>query len=415
MVRRSRTRLYVALSVFVLLVGAGVYTFVRYKAPAEDHAVRFVPADASAYVHVFLKPSTSQRQALRSLLERFPRTDEEEEAKTFVNDLLQTALGRFDIDVDDRAGEWLGDEAAAYLSAPGENGLPTLIFAVEDEGQARAELQDQLDEQLGANLAMTYVDGFMLIGHPDSVDASVEAQESGSLSDDESFTLLQRELDPHRIASIFVRDPLASARGIGVVTRGVNLLPQEPMLGTVAVRDDAIVLDVAGGGTGNPRLPVDGYLTAGLGGAEGSFELDLPTTERAEAIVGLAESAVSVLGVDVERSAEGFSVSLPRPLSAVDVRANGTSVAVSTGVDPSEPAPMPAELRESADEALGEGFEPQVAVDLTGVPAPVREALTSRLPTPFGVVGGQTSTLHLGVRDAREYGVTRLVVSFSDA
>src|SRR3712207_8227439 len=69
----------------------------------------FRSKDAAVYVHAFVRPSTEQRRALQALLERFPQTDDEEEAEEFAERLFEVVA------------RWFGDRKSTRLNSSHAN------------------------------------------------------------------------------------------------------------------------------------------------------------------------------------------------------------------------------------------------------------------------------------------------------
>lgn len=352
-----------------LLAGAGIFINFRLRAPAEDHAIELVPADARAYLHVFLKPSTSQRRALQDLLARFPQTDEDDEAKKFVSDVLHEALARFDIAIGDDAGEWLGNEAAAYV--PAETTAPVVLLEVDDEDDARAELGEALGERPDAP-PIAFVDGFAVIPIDD---APVIPSEDGSLSDVGAYRDLVDDLDAHRLA-LFYSPGLTGS----------------PAAATLRVTPSAVVVDAVTDGPLETFPSARGFMIADFAGVNGALSIELPPGVSARAVEAAARAAV--------------------PTAAIDRQ--GQTLTATVG-EPRSPDDIPARLADASDESLGAGFGTTLAIDASGLPSALRAPLLQEQDDYLRPLLEQFLTLNLGVKEVASKTIVRLVITFSSA
>jgi hypothetical protein len=146
--------------------------------------------------------------------------------------LLSDLLSRFNVDVGEDAGEWLGEEAAAFLSS-GETS-PTILLSIDDPDAARSALT----EAVGNEVAMVQTDGFMVIG-----EEPVAADES-SLAESDAYLDLAEVLDEHRVGLVYLSEDFEATELIGDEI-GDGLLPPGRSVTTLAVRDDALLLDAS--------------------------------------------------------------------------------------------------------------------------------------------------------------------------
>jgi hypothetical protein len=142
-------RLVIALTALLTITGAVVvagYLFVF--GGAVDREARVAPADSTAYVTLYLTPSTGQRLNLAAVLGKLPGFEDPANLDQKFNDLIQRlfALGGLDYGADLKP--WLGDQAAVAISAsPGLLADPSgagsevlLLVDVKDTAAARAAL-----------------------------------------------------------------------------------------------------------------------------------------------------------------------------------------------------------------------------------------------------------------------------------
>ena len=368
---RSKRGRFLSFAALLAIVVAGLFAWTRYRAPATDHAIQLVPANARAYLHVFLKPSTQQRRALRSLLELFPETDEEEEAESFVDDVLRETLARVGLDVSRDAAEWLGNEAAIYLIPEQED--PVAVLAVDDDDRALEDLADAVPDGVQVEI----VDDFVVIGSAAAIDASAAAADGESLAESRRYEVFKSELDPHHIASLFVQDLDLPSK----LHRAVGLPPDPAAALSMGVTEDGVFVDVITSGL-YTSLPITGYASVGPLGVKGA--IDMPAS----------------LGQVLPEYVPGLS-ELPPAFNPI--RADSR-----TG-----PAPIPAGPREAAEDRL-DGYAPKLSVDLSALPPLIRNALADRLPAEYRRLILQVRTVDLGMklRGALEW--DRLVVTFGD-
>jgi hypothetical protein len=378
-----------------LLAGAVVYVNVRLRSPAVDHAIRFVPADADAYLHVFLKPSTQQRRELQSLLEAFPETDDDAEAETFVSELLTGSLERLGVAVDENAGEWLGNEAATYL--PDGSRDPVVLLEVEDEGAARAGLKEVVED----GSALVFTDGFAIIspGQQEWLDASAAAD--GSLGEAPAYRSLIGELTDHRIALLYTDGSVGP-----VDRRGAAVL---------YVRGSTVVLDVATGGGADLTNLLRGYLIASITGARGVLTLDTASRSDTRAIVDAVAVASSELGLPVQRAGNDLVVSAPSPFPEMVMVDSAQGLVVRVGDARGAEGEVPAALGQAARRRLGPAYEPTLVVDATSLPAGARTLLLRGETGTFAPILERFLTLNLGFRRGPIHGFMRLIVTFGDA
>lgn len=355
--------------VAALAASAGIYVNHRLNSAATDHAVELVPADARLYLHVFLKPSTSQRRALQDLLDRFPQTDEDDEASTFVSDLLREALARFDVPVDGDAGEWLGNEAAAYL--PSGTSSPVVLLEIDDEELARTELESALTAHDRAT--MQFVDDFVVIGEPDAIRVP---ERGGSLGGSTGYRDLVDELGRHRIALLFT----ASAAGAPIAT-------------VLRVTPSSIVVDAVTPDRATTTLrTVRGFLVASLTGVRGALSIELP---RGITPATIEDAIVGTLP----------NLSLAR---------NGKTLTVTVG-GAGTTERIPADLVAAAEARLGDGFDATVAIDASAFPAAARSPLLAGSDVEFRPLLERFLTFNLGVREGASHTHARLVITFASA
>ena len=106
-------------------------------------ATELVPAGAVVYGEANLRPEGDQKQAIDSILSRFPGGGE---AGDKLKDLIEKGLNESDAPISFKKDiePWLGDEAAFFAGGVGQNGrleASAGLIATDDEGKARDALE----------------------------------------------------------------------------------------------------------------------------------------------------------------------------------------------------------------------------------------------------------------------------------
>lgn len=247
--------------VVVAVAGAATVVVLRRLGPPGDTAARLVPADALAYVSVYLRPSLEQRKQLRSFLEAAGVADSDDEAGEVVGALADEAVAGLGLSFADDVQPWAGDQIAAFFVPSAAGGRPAgaVMIAADDIAGARAAADAVLAraggrvEQGGryrnaGTVATTIVDGWLVAGDEPAVRGALRAVEGASLQDEERFTEAISDLEDDRLALGYLDGgQLGRSSTLGFVgaatTAGVVL----------SARDGALVLRTASdGGIGLP-------------------------------------------------------------------------------------------------------------------------------------------------------------------
>jgi hypothetical protein len=248
--------------VVAAVASAATVVVLRRLGPPGDTAARLVPANALAYVNVYLRPSVEQRKQLRSFLEAAGVADSDHEAGEVVGALAEEAVAAVGLSFADDVQPWAGDQIAAFFVPSVEGGRPAgaVMIAADDVGGARAAADAVLAraggrvEQVGAGyrhagtIATTIVDGWLVAGDEAAVRGALRAVEGASLQDEQRFTEAISDLEDDRLALGYLDGgQLGRSSTLGFVgaatTAGVVL----------TARDEALVLRTASdGGIGLP-------------------------------------------------------------------------------------------------------------------------------------------------------------------
>jgi hypothetical protein len=261
-----------------VLIAAGTFAAGAFLTAAEDAAIELAPRDTIVYANAFLNPATSQKQAIRDLLENFPRANTPEKAESELDDLLNQLFAAEQISWTEDVKPWLGDQIAAFVSAPNVSAAampdPPVAFMIEteDENATRALLQ-KLAEGEPAELvqdrsyegvdylyngvdgdAWGIVEGFLVGGTDAGFKKAVDATQERSLADSERFENALAPLTDRYVALMYfdakpMFDAIEESGQIppGFFTENAALAQaQRPAAAVMYARSDAIVVDAFG-------------------------------------------------------------------------------------------------------------------------------------------------------------------------
>lgn len=213
-----RTKISVLLCAALFLTATGVFVLWLFAKPAEDNIVGFVPAESIAYVHLYLKPSTKQRMAIRDLLERLPLDADARSLKEALGRLLDPVLAVSGMNFKDDVSPWLGNQMG-FFSLPGGQGEAVLLEIAEG-------LQDQAGHAAGKvtsdrlQIAAKIVEDVLIIGVPVAVTAAAGVGSAGSsLASSETYERAVELLPDDRTLTVYAaasedQDSVASAGGV---------------------------------------------------------------------------------------------------------------------------------------------------------------------------------------------------------
>jgi hypothetical protein len=232
---------------------------------AASGAVELVPANAFVYGEATLEPEGDQKQAIDSILSKFPGGGQAGEK---LKELIEKGLRESDapITFKDDIEPWLGDEAAFFASAPGRNGGDPQeaagLIATDDEDAARDALEKSAEGDLktqdynGVDLltddsgeAGAVLEGFLVLGSPEGVKAVIDTSQGdgNKLADDEDYGNAIDGAAEDRLGFVYVNMPLflrAAERSGGTpVPEAFDKLFEEPLVATVDADDDGVVFE----------------------------------------------------------------------------------------------------------------------------------------------------------------------------
>ncbi|MET0614255.1 MAG: DUF3352 domain-containing protein [Thermoleophilaceae bacterium] len=221
-----------------------------------------VPAGAVIYGEANLRPEGDQKQAIDSILSKFPGGGQ---AGDKLKDLIEKGLRESDapISFKEDIEPWLGDEAALFATGLGPNGQlegSAGLIATTDEGKARDALEksaegktqkhsyndvDYLTDDSGQ--AGAVFDGFLVLGTEAGVKAAIDASKDGpTLSDDDAYNKATENAASDRLALFYVNSPefLTAARQSGApLPDSFKKFFQQPVVATVDADDDGVLVE----------------------------------------------------------------------------------------------------------------------------------------------------------------------------
>ena len=277
-----------------LLVAGGAALVMRRIGAPGDGSAAIVPADAVAYLHVYLRPSLAQRRALRDLLASTGAARTDGQAARLVGGLADAALEGVGLSFERDVQPWVGEQIAGF-SVPAGDGPPAraLVIAAADRAGARRAAERAL-ERNGRRVARRTIAGrsvsvagplaaavrgdWLLVGDAAAVRAALATRADTSLATRDAFRDATADLEGDRLAFAFLDGG-----------RAAEALPFGPAGASAAVasaRRDALVVQVAARGS------------MALAGALGALSVAGAERPPARARVGLDDGYEPVAYLD---------------------------------------------------------------------------------------------------------------------
>ena len=228
---------------------------------AASGASELVPAGSVIYGEANLKPEGDQKQAIDSILSKFPGGGE---AGDKLEDLIEKGLRESDAPISFRKDiePWLGDEAAFFVGGIGQGGqskASAALVATTDEDKARDALEKSAEGKLtkhdyndveyltdGSEQAGAVFDGFLVLGTEDGVKAAIDTADGGAkLSDDEDYKKAVDDAASDRLGFLYVNGPelFNAMREVGTLPESFRKFFKEPVAATVDADDDGVVVE----------------------------------------------------------------------------------------------------------------------------------------------------------------------------
>ncbi|HZJ51146.1 MAG TPA: DUF3352 domain-containing protein [Actinomycetota bacterium] len=329
-----RLKWVAAMTAVAVLLGGGAFAGVRWfgRSPT-DNALELAPRSSAVYGNVFLDPSMSQKNALRTLLAKLPKYDTPAEASTALEGLVDKLLSDSGLDYSSDVAPWLGSQIAGFATIEGpRQGAYALLLAADDPGagldavaaaeglsnEAQERSYEGVDYRLystplgheighgsGSKLAVGALESFVVLGNEDGLRAAVDASRGDSLADSKAYDRATEGLSRDRLA-LFYYDPSKAMQGLGGMggptsmglltgAAAPGLGAQKPGAAIVYARSDGIVFEASS------ELPSDDASQAVLEAAtKPGLLADLPAGSS-------MALGVSEIGKALEKLVDGLS------------------------------------------------------------------------------------------------------------
>jgi len=366
---------------YLFLSGAGI-----------DHTADLVPAQVTAYVSVYLQPSTAQQTKLAALIGRLPGFEDPASLDTKIDQVVHNALSDSGLTYETDIRPWIGGQLAvgAWQTPGAATGDPasasTLLLA---EVKDRAAAQSAIDRLVqrsgttakhetyqGVDLVLSDTAGYaflgdmLVVGEPKSaLQAAVDVNRgvTDSLARSASFRAAMAKLPSDRLAAAYVdvaglataAGAPSQATGLSTVSmalvaeeNGLRLSGQVPFDKAVASGPAAKLFELSGA-----AAQLSGWMPKGT-----PFEVSL---------FGLSQSIQAVEGAASADTPEGKSVRdafstgldldkdlLPLLDGEAALAVSGISGTTPSGellLRPSDPAAAAATLTKLRDKLEGQG------------------------------------------------------------
>ncbi|MDQ5874652.1 MAG: DUF3352 domain-containing protein, partial [Actinomycetota bacterium] len=115
-----RLKWVAAMTAGAVLLGGGAFAGVRgFGRSPTDNALELAPRSSAVYGNVFLDPSMSQKNALRTLLAKLPKYDTPAEASSALEGLVDKLLSDTGLDYSSDVAPWLDNQIAGFATIEG--------------------------------------------------------------------------------------------------------------------------------------------------------------------------------------------------------------------------------------------------------------------------------------------------------
>jgi hypothetical protein len=225
-------------------------------------ASELVPARAVMYGEANLEPEGDQKEAIDSIIAKFPGGGEGGEK---LKDLIEKALrdSQAPLSFKEDIEPWLGNEAAFFVGRIGQSGdakASAALVATTDEDKARDALEKSAEGKVTSHDykdveyltdstgdAGAVFDGFLILGTEDGLKAAVDTSKGGeNLSDDEDFTKAVDDAASDRLGFFYVNSPelVNAMREVGsTLPESFAKYFKEPIAATVDADDDGVIVE----------------------------------------------------------------------------------------------------------------------------------------------------------------------------
>jgi hypothetical protein len=256
---------------------------------AASGASELVPAGALMYAEATLDPEGDQKEAIDSILAKFPGGGQAGEK---LKELLEKNLRESDakISFKDDIEPWLGDEAAFFASTIGPNNEPSAavgLIATDDEDQALEALEKSATGEItrknykdveylidksgdGAEAGAVF-DGFVVLGTEPGVKAVIDTSKGGKkLSDDDDYKNALEGVSEDRLGLFYLNSPqfLKSMPQGAALPQSFEKYFKEPFVATVDADKDGVLFE--------GKVPEETAQTFGFVGQGSDLLTDMP-------------------------------------------------------------------------------------------------------------------------------------------
>jgi hypothetical protein len=247
------------LLIAVLLVPAALAAGCGNNDEAASGASELVPAGSVMYGEADLAPEGDQKQAIDSILSKFP------DGQAGLADLIEKGLRESDAPISFKKDiePWLGDEAAFFVGGIGQSGdakASAALVATTDEDKARDALEKSAEGKItkhdykdveyltdSTGDAGAVFDGFLVLGTEDGLKAAIDTSKGGEkVSDDEDYKKAIDDAASDRLGFFYVNSPelVNAMREVGTaLPESFRNSFKEPVTATIDADEDGIVVE----------------------------------------------------------------------------------------------------------------------------------------------------------------------------
>ena len=250
---RKLILLFAVVSIAALAAACG-------KDEAASSTSSLAPATSVLYGEVTLKPEGDQKQAVDTIVSKFPGQGS---AGDRLAALIDKALTHSDTGITYRADiePWVGDEAAFFVIGKNMEQNAALI-ATDDEDKAREALEKSaegkvskktykdveylMDEADETNTAAVF-DGFVVLGTEAGVKAAIDtSKDGGTLADSDDYKAATGDVSDDRLGLLYINSPqlLKNAAEVAAgMPDNLKKVFEEPTVVTIDADDDGVVFE----------------------------------------------------------------------------------------------------------------------------------------------------------------------------
>ncbi len=249
-------------------------------------ATELVPAGALMYGEATLKPEGDQKEAVDSILAKFPGGGQ---AGDKLKEMIEKGLRESDapLSFKEDIEPWLGDEAAFFATSVGSDDEPKAgvgLIATDDEDKAAEALEKSAEGKItrhdykgveyltdDSGEAGAVLEGFLVLGTEAGVKAVIDTTKGGKkLSDDETYKQALQDASEDRLGLFYLNSPQFAkmAQGTAALPQSFQKFFKEPFVATVDADDDGVLIEA--------KVPEETAQTFGFVGQGSDLLTELP-------------------------------------------------------------------------------------------------------------------------------------------